>query len=423
MAQPVSEIAPRRRDSLLAVAFSVCALILATAVTPVSAHPMPNTEIAVSLDDGGVGLDIVMPAPELQLAFAALDPTHGERLSASQQHALRAYFNQHLSIVSESGVKQPYMIELLGLQQATDGNVGAYEELRVRVWAPAREGFNPRDFTLAYDAIIHQVPTHFAIVAISQDFRGGVLPGDRAPEMGVIRFDFANNTTPPLRISAGQGSLWRGLWSTVRLGFQHVAAGLDHVLFLLTLLVVAPLSPVNGRWSLFQGWRYAVRRFLVISIAFTVGHSVALLVGAYEVVPVPRQIVEILIAASILIAAVHAMRPLWPGREWLVAAGFGTVHGLAFSESLAHLNLSVVLKAVAVFGFNLGVEGAQLVVMLIALPLLVASRWRTFHALRVAMMICTALLAGVWMVERAIPDHDQRMSMRWGTLWGTHYGG
>jgi hypothetical protein len=73
---------------------------------------------------------------------------------------------------------------------------------------------------------------------------------------------------------------------------------------------------------------------LAISVAFTLGHSVALLVGAYKLVPVPRAAIEVLIAASIAIAAIHAIRPLFAGREWLVAAAFGTVHGLAFSESV-----------------------------------------------------------------------------------------
>jgi hypothetical protein len=389
-----------RRVLPIALALAVFALGLTSALGSASAHPMPNTEIAVSIGDRGVGLDIAMPAPELQLALTTLGVIDEAGLSASQQQMLRAYFAQHLAILSASGARQPYTIQSIDLDQAVDANVGPYQELRVRAWAPPGD-FDPRDFTLVYDAIMHQVPTHFAIVAISQDFRTGVLPGDEAPEIGLIRFDFASNTTPPLRIVVERGGLWRGFWRTIRLGFDHVISGLDHVLFLLTLLVLAPLRGEQGRWSLFQGWPYALRRFLAISVAFTLGHTAALLVGAYELAPVPRQIVEILIAGSILLAAIHGIHPLWPGREWMIAGGFGTVHGLAFSESLAHLNLAALPKAVAVLGFNLGVEGAQLVVMLFALPLLVLSRRRAFHTLRIAMMICTALLAGVWILERA----------------------
>jgi hypothetical protein len=124
-------------------------------------------------------------------------------------------------------------------------------------------------------------------------------------------------------------------------------------------------------------------------------------VGAYEIVPVPRSFVEIMIAASILTAAVHAIRPLFVGREWLVAVAFGVVHGLAFSESIVGLRLTSVLKSVAVLGFNIGVGGAQLLAMALALPLLIISRWRMFHSVRLAAMVCTALLAAFWMFERA----------------------
>ncbi|MPY88381.1 MAG: hypothetical protein GEU99_10685 [Luteitalea sp.] len=81
----------------------------------------------------------------------------------------------------------------------------------------------------------------------------------------------------------------------------------------------------------------------------------------YEFVSVPRAAIGILIAGSIAIAAIHPIRPLFAGREWLVGAAFGTVHGLAFSESLKELTLTPWVCALAVGGFNIGVEGAQLV--------------------------------------------------------------
>ena len=87
---------------------------------------------------------------------------------------------------------------------------------------------------------------------------------------------------------------------------------------------------------------------------------------------------------------IASAEPLFAGREWVVAAAFGTVHGLAFSESLLGLTVASVVRALAVLGFNLGVEGAQLVVMACALPVLIASRWRAFHTVRVGAMICTA---------------------------------
>jgi len=385
---------PRRCAGLLLAA------VLLMVWRPLHAHPMPNTQIAVWIGAGGMYFDIAVPGPELRLALPREWPRDADLLAEPQRAAVLRYFDAHFLVQAAAGPPQPHHIQSLTRWQASDPDAGYYEELRLRILVPIRVGFEPRGFELHYDAIIHQVPNHFALVTVNVDFRNGQLDATRAREVGVIRYDFSRNLTPPLVVSTAPGNLWRGLRAAIVLGFHHVASGFDHLLFLATLLIVAPLRSNDGRWSLFQGWRYSMRRFLGISLAFTAGHSLALLAGTWGWLPVPRNAVEILIAASILLAALHAMRPLWPGREWLIAAGFGTVHGLAFAASLAGLALDPWTRLLTVSGFNLGVEMAQLAAMGAAVPLLFASRWRWFHAMRVTGMLAVALLALWWMVER-----------------------
>jgi HupE / UreJ protein len=93
---------------------------------------------------------------------------------------------------------------------------------------------------------------------------------------------------------------------------------------------------------------------LRIVTAFTLGHSLTLLAGALGWLRLPGQPVEILIAVSILVSAAHAQRPLFPGREAQVAAGFGLVHilvhGLAFTGTLAGLHLSAGPLALSILG-------------------------------------------------------------------------
>jgi hypothetical protein len=93
--------------------------------------------------------------------------------------------------------------------------------------------------------------------------------------------------------------------------------------------------------------------------------------------------------------------PLFPNREWQIAGGFGLAHGLAFSESLTGLNLAPPDKALAIFGFNTGVEAAQLLIMSAALPLLYFSRFPAFHGARRVAMALVAMLAALWIGERA----------------------
>lgn len=99
----------------------------------------------------------------------------------------------------------------------------------------------------------------------------------------------------------------------LKLGVSHIAAGTDHLLFLLMLL--AGLK----RWGGFAGPRRSLPNILKIITAFTVGHSLTLILGTLTRLELPAQPIEALIALSLLISAVHALRPVFPGREVLVA--------------------------------------------------------------------------------------------------------
>lgn len=366
------------------------------------AHPMPNTEITISPGAGRVVIDIAIPEPELRLALPQDWGRSADLLTEPWRSELGRYLDAHVSVRTPAGTRVPHVVESISRWEAHSPEVGDYQELRVRIVARAAEGFDPRRFSLHYDAVIHQVPNHFALVFVDRDFRTGRIAAESPAEVGVIRHDFRRDQTPPFEVTLAPGSLWRGWLAALSLGFHHVAGGLDHLLFLASLLVVSPLRAVGGRWSLFQGWRHTLRHFLAISLAFTAGHSLSLLLGAFGWVHLPTALVETAIAASVLLVAVHAMRPLFAGHEWKIAACFGLVHGLAFSETLAGGGLDPLTRATAVLGFNLGVEGAQLLAMACAAPLLYASRWRGFHVLRTALMACVVALAVMWIAQRVV---------------------
>ncbi|MGI4941572.1 MAG: HupE/UreJ family protein [Janthinobacterium lividum] len=137
---------------------------------------------------------------------------------------------------------------------------------------------------------------------------------------------------------------------------NHIAEGTDHLLFLLTLLLPAPLCVIGRRWATAGRPGRSILQIAKIVSAFTLGHSVTLLLGALEPVHVLEPPIEVLIAASILVSAVHAMRPLFPGREYVVAAGFGLVHGQSFAVVHSALRLDQWDMTIGIFGFNLGIQ-------------------------------------------------------------------
>ena len=205
--------------------------------------------------------------------------------------------------------------------------------------------------------------------------------------------------------SAASGSFPTSWWTPnlFQLGMRHIAEGTDHLLFLLVLLLPAPLLVAGGRWEGTTGGRTSLLRILRIVTAFTIGHSITLALAAFGVVYLPSRPIEVLIAVSILVSAAHALRPIFPGREAAIAAFFGLIHGLAFASTLSQLGLGRWERLSGILAFNLGIETMQLAVVAAMLPsLLLMSRTRSYLWLRV----CGALFAGVaslgWIVERLL---------------------
>jgi hypothetical protein len=182
-----------------------------------------------------------------------------------------------------------------------------------------------------------------------------------------------------------------GFTSIFRLGIRHIAEGTDHLLFLLALLLPAPLMAGGCRWTDFTDVRHCVLKILGIVTAFTVGHSITLALAGLGLVHVPSRPIEVLIAVSILISAAHAIRPLFPGREAAIAAFFGLIHGLAFASTIGQLGLARWERVASILAFNLGIETMQLVVVAATVPsFVILSRTRAYPSLRMG----GALFAG-----------------------------
>ena len=174
--------------------------------------------------------------------------------------------------------------------------------------------------------------------------------------------------------------------SFFRLGVEHILTGYDHLLFLGALLLR------GGRLlSLFK-----------IITAFTGAHSITLALAVFGLVAVPGRLVECVIAASIVYVALEnvCLRDA-PSQCWVVSFLFGLVHGFGFASALSPLHLPPRHLALALLGFNLGVEAGQALVVALLLPILVwmrGLRWER-RAVQTASG-AVALLGFIWFVER-----------------------
>jgi len=391
-----------RVAALLAMAAVIltCAFgLLAVSTLTTSAHVVPTSTIQLDVRDTTVDADVSIPVSDVAAA-TGLDLGDGSQAAVtSHADAITSYLLAHFTPASDDG--RPWSVQAGELSVSTAGDpttTGRYPQLETTFVLTPPAGSDNRSFNLGYTAIIDRVVTHVTIVTVRSDWSSGHV--DDAYEVGVIQEDTVTGTAGTLHVDLGAGSSWRGFLSMVKLGMQHIEEGTDHQLFLLTLLLPAPLLARNRRWSSPVPGRRALQRIATITLSFTVGHSATLALGALGV-PAPQGVVEALIAVSILVAAVHAIRPLFPGREALVAAAFGLVHGLAFSATLRELNLTGTRLVLSLLGFNLGIEAMQLIIVALVLPpLILLARRDRYRTLRVAAAAATAVAAVGWLAAR-----------------------
>ena len=369
-------------------------LILATGSAAL-AHALPGTAALLDFHRTSVALELEMPLDQFELGFH--HPIMDAPMQAVDRYpdALRRYLVAHVRPVAPDGRPWRVTVDRMHVAPATDASpidLVAHLPLTPPPGAPVRR------FRFNYSVINHEVMTHTTLVFARSDWENGVLAQEPAL-LGTVRW-----LTTGVDVDRAQGSFWTGFAGVFGLGMRHIAEGTDHLLFLLALLLPAPLLREGRlRWGGYGGARHAFVRLATLVTAFTIGHSLTLIVGAMAPVAIPTRPVEVAIALSIFVSALHAWRPLLGGREAWVAAGFGLVHGLAFSQVIAGGGLDGWHKAAAVLGFNLGIETVQLLVVAVTAPwLILLARSGRYTPVRVGGAAFAAVASLAWALERVI---------------------
>ena len=329
------------------------------------------------------------------------------------------------------GEQQRYAQEILGdLRLSADGHPLKPRLREVSFPAPADMKEGTGEIHIGFDAHLPTGGSHRTLVIenhheprISVYLMNSLVPQDRDirvtaqsrnQNQSYFRLDYAQ--ADPQQDSLP--SLWRsrlvdrlapfeGVPSMFRLGMRHIAEGTDHLLFLIALLLPAPLLASRSRWDGAGSIRHSLVQIVRVVTAFTIGHSATLALGAWGLVSLPSRMVEVLIAFSILVSAIHALRPLFPGREPLIAAAFGLVHGLAFATTLKILGVGPWQRIASILGFNLGIETMQLIVVVAILPsLLILSRTPAYTPFRFGGALFAGFASLGWIIERlfGVPD-------------------
>jgi HupE/UreJ protein len=206
-------------------------------------------------------------------------------------------------------------------------------------------------------------------------------------------------------LDLSKSSWLRGVIGLVWLGVLHIWIGIDHILFLMALVLPSVLVRRSGGWEPVAGFKDGFFNILWIVTFFTIAHSVTLGLAGFGVVRLPSRLVETIIAGSIAVAAAANLLPSLKVKEWVIAFGFGLFHGFGFASVMGDIGIGRDHLIVSVFGFNVGVEIGQMTIIAIVFPSLFLlrkhrlylplMRWGSYGLIAIAMVWFGERISGV----------------------------
>ena len=383
---------------------NVAALVLLGLAVAAQAHKPSDSYLTLKVDGSTLSGQWDIALRDLDFAIG-LDADGDGRITwgevRTRHSEIAAYAAARLSV---SGDGHRCALQT-GAQQVDSHTDGAYTVIPLRVTCPSPPGETklPAQLTLQYTLFADIDPQHRGLLNL------GTADGTRTAVLG------PQASMQSFALGAAEaGSTWSQFGTYVREGVWHIWIGFDHILFLLSLLLPAVGVWLAGpsraaqpkpppRWIPVDRFGQAGWDVLRIVTAFTVAHSITLSLATLGWVSLPSRLVESAIAASVVLAALNNVWPLFHGRRWWVAFVFGLVHGFGFATVLADLGLPRDALALALVGFNVGVELGQLAIVAVFLPLAFWLRRGAFYrkGVLVGGSLLIAALAAVWFIERA----------------------
>ncbi|MDX2437621.1 MAG: HupE/UreJ family protein [Acidobacteriota bacterium] len=255
----------------------------------------------------------------------------------------------------------------------------------------------PDTLTIDYSVLFDEDPGHRGFLLVEHNWATGTFANENR-----VSLVFGPGSRHQVFDLTSSGRL-RGFLALVHLGAEHMVLGLDHVFFLLALLLTVALRRDGGVWQPLEGLKPALWNVLTIVTAFAAAHAVALTLAALGLLRLPEALVETMIAASTTLVALNILLPLFRGRIWWIVFGLSLFHGMGFAGGLMDLGVLDEHLGLSVIAFNLGIELGQIVIVAVLFPLLFAVRRLELYRkvfLKVA-AVGLILVSFVWVIERA----------------------
>ena len=367
-------------------------LFIAIGSGSAQAHSSSNSYITISKFNEAAVLRADINLRDIDLVFD-LDQNKDGKVSWGETLAKTA----ELKVWLEQGIQLSTLNQKCALAQmnikASDHADGTYLSVEWTVDCLDVAEDDLSGLTLRYDLMFDQDNLHRALVKIDlPNFQSNaILSPDRS------EFTLTKASGSSLKVL--ERYLLEGVW--------HIWIGIDHVLFLLSLLILAFLEPSRKsviQWPAVQNVKTAVLDILAVVTAFTLAHSITLGLTIFKWLEPSADLIEPAIALSVVAAALNNLLGWAALRRWQLAFAFGLVHGFGFANVLVDLGLPSDQLAIALGGFNLGVELGQIAIVLVFLPLAWWLRNTLFYRWVVVVggSLTIAVLGIIWTLQRTV---------------------
>jgi len=372
---------------------------LALAVAPPAvAHDVPaEVTVQAFLKPEGQRLHLLVRAPLAAMRDVRF-PTRGPiyldlaSVDAPLRRAANLWIADAVELYEDDARLPSPRLVAARVSLPSDGRFGRYEDALAHVTGPPLPDNTELYWSQGMLDVLFEYPIH------SEGSRFSIHPGFGRLGLRVVtalRFLPPGGAVRAFELEGDPGLVrldprWhQAALRFVELGFRHILDGTDHLLFLLCLVI-----PFRR-----------LRALVLVVTSFTVAHSITLVASAFGLAPDGLwfpPLVETLIAGSIVYMALENVVVPQPRRRWMIAFGFGLVHGFGFSFALQQtLQFAGSHLLTSLLSFNVGVELGQLLVLGLLVPALDLLFRRVPE--RTGTIVLSALVAHTgwhWMVER-----------------------
>ncbi|MEX0290495.1 MAG: HupE/UreJ family protein [Flavobacteriaceae bacterium] len=373
------------------------------------AHRPDRTLIYLRIyETDGIEGRVEISAPDLNKFFGLNLKQYPKAEDAKPyQDRIQAYILEHLSFSSVNG---DHKIVFTGQISTIRASFAGYVNFHFRLDNVTTV---PDNMEITNSLFFKEDPAHTNGLGIEYNWKAGLINNEQ-----IMALEFTPNyTTKTLDLT--DTSLWKGFLEMVRQGIWHIWIGLDHILFLLALILPSVVRRIREAeatevpknlgtklglraWRPVEKFKPAFLYIIKVITFFTIAHTITLSLASLDIINLPSRLVESIIALSIGLAAYHNIRPIFKGRDWVIAFVFGLFHGFGFATVLGDLGFSNEFLTLSLLGFNVGVEIGQVVIIALIFPFLYFMRkLKLYPKFLVVTSILLIFISLYWLVERA----------------------